>query len=278
MNQDSLKVSVFEPKFLQLVKFWRDIFTACQSLSQQFYHSSDFVKNFFKTRPILNQWCEIVSDLKPNIYNSSNFDSRILQRIRLWNNLFTNPQFLNQKNHKAPDFRKSLILGEQFSLEFRILKDNFWCNLHPKNETVGISVISWKSIFRERLFWRRNENNSRIKTSKASYIFFSISWQRVLSQIEKLKKKSKTSPTSGQFFGTRQKLNRGFYRVSENDTTISSPVSFWMEVLTFPTLKQKSFHKENLLEKEHIFYQNFREKSQILKQTFRTLQNANQDF
>ena len=70
----------------------------------------------------------------------------------------------------------------------------------------------------------------------------------------------KTSPTSGQFFEIRQNLNRDFYSVSEYDTTFSSPVSFSMEVFTFQTLEQNSFHKESLLEKEHIFFQNFREK------------------
>ena len=65
LNQDTLKVSVFEPKFLQLVLFWRDIFTACQSLSQQIYHSSDFEKNFFATRPIFHRWSKNVSDFKP---------------------------------------------------------------------------------------------------------------------------------------------------------------------------------------------------------------------
>ena len=131
LNQDILKVSVFEPKFLQLVRFRRVVFTACQNLSQQFYHSPDFEKNLFTTRPILNQWCKIVFEFKSNFYNSSNFDSRFLQRIRLWNNLSTTPQFLKRKIYKAPDFRKSLILGEQISLEFRILKDNFWWQFTP---------------------------------------------------------------------------------------------------------------------------------------------------
>ena len=120
-------------------------------------------------------------------------------------------------------------------------------------------MISWKSKFRERLFWRRNKNNSRIKTSNASYIFFNFLTTRPVSNREI--KKIKTISTLGQFFGTRQNLNRDFCSVSENDSTILSPVSFWMEVFTFQTLKQKSFHKENLLEKEHIFYQNFRDKN-----------------
>ena len=43
LNQDILKMSVFEPKvFLQIVRFWGDVFTACRNLSQQFYQSLDF--------------------------------------------------------------------------------------------------------------------------------------------------------------------------------------------------------------------------------------------
>ena len=62
------------------------------------------------------------------------------------------------------------------------------------------------------------------------------------------------------FFETRQNLNRDFYSVSEYDTTILSPVSFWMENFSFQTLKQNSFHQENLLENEQSFKQNFRDK------------------
>ena len=49
----------------------------------------------------------------------------------------------------------------------------------------------------------------------------------------------------------------------EYDTTILSPVSFWVEVFTSHTLKQNCFHKENLFEKEHIFYQNFQDKTRF---------------
>ena len=93
--------------------------------------------------------------------------------------------------------------------------------------------------------------------------FFNFLTTRPVSNRE-IKKKLKTSPTACQFFGTRQNFNRGFYSVSENDTTILSPVSLWMEVFTFQTLKQNSFHKENSLEKEQIFYQNFRDKTWFL--------------
>ena len=70
----------------------------------------------------------------------------------------------------------------------------------------------------------------------------------------------KTSPTAGQFFGTRQNFSRDFYSVSEYDTTILLPVSFWMENFSFQTLKQNSFHQENLLENEQSLNQNFRDK------------------
>ena len=45
-----------------------------------------------------------------------------------------------------------------------------------------------------------------------------------------------------------------------------------MEVFLFRILKQNSFHKENLLENEHIFYQNLRDKIRFwkkLSQSFR---------
>ena len=200
-----------------------------------------------------------MSEIKPKFYNSSDlirdfysvsdFEITFLPPLSFWIEKTTKHQIL--QNHWFQENR----LRCNFESSKTILCDN----LHRKNETVGISLISWKSIFRERLFWRRNKNNSRIKTSNASYISFQFPDNCPVSNRE-IKKKLKTSPTSGQFFGTRQKLNRDFYSVSEYDTTILSPVSFWMEVFTFQTLKQNSFHKENLFEKEHIFYQNFRDK------------------
>ena len=119
-------------------------------------------------------------------------------------------------------------------------------------------------------FGEGKKNYSRIKTSNASYIFFNFLTTRPVSNREI--KKTKTISTLCHFFGTRQNLNRDFCSVSENDSTILSPVIFWMEVFTFQTLKQKSFHKENLLEKEQIFYQNFRDKTWFwnkLSQRFR---------
>ena len=164
-----------------------------------------------------------MSEFKPNFYNSSNFDSRFLQRIRLWNDLFTTPQFLNRKKTtKHQILENHWFYENRFRWNFESRKTIFGDNLHRKNETVGISLISWKSIFSERLFWRRNKNNSRNKNSSASYFLFQfLDNTSVLSQMEKLKK-LKMSPTSGHFFGTRQNLNRNFYSVSEYDTTILS--------------------------------------------------------
>ena len=134
-------------------------------------------------------------------------------------------------------------------------------------------VFPWfsENQYSEKDFLEKKEDNCRIKVSNASYISFQFPDNCPVSNRE-IKKKLKTSPTSGQFFGTRQKLNRDFYSVSEYDTTFSLPVCFWMENFTFPTLKQNSFHKESLLEKEHIFYQNFRDKTWFwnkLSQRFR---------
>ena len=50
------------------------------------------------------------------------------------------------------------------------------------------------------------------------------------------------------------------FTACQNMIQPSSPVSFSMEVFTIQTLEQNSFHKESLLEKEHIFFQDFREK------------------
>ena len=62
----------------------------------------------------------------------------------------------------------------------------FGVNLHRKNKSVGISVISWKSVFREKLFWRRKKTIVE-STFWCYWHFIPTSWQRVLSQIEKLK-------------------------------------------------------------------------------------------
>ena len=145
----------------------------------------------------------------------------------------------------------------------------FGVNIHRKNNSVGISVIFRKSVFRERLFWRRKKTIVESKFLMPLTFHFNFLTTRFISNRWK---HLKTSPTSGQFFETRQNLNRDFYSVSEYDTIFPSPVCFWMEILTFPTLKQNKFHKESLLEKEHFFYQNFRDKTWFwnkLSQRFR---------
>ena len=93
---------------------------------------------------------------------------------------------------------------------------------------------------------------------RVSFFFNFLTTRRVSNR--EIKENLKTSPTAGKFFGTRQNFNRDFYSVSENDTTILSPVSFWMENFSFQTLKQNSFHQENLLENEQSLNQNFRDK------------------
>ena len=134
-------------------------------------------------------------------------------------------------------------------------------------------VFPWfsENQYSEKDFLEKKEDNCRIKVSNAIDILFQFPDNGFYLKSRNYKQ-LKTSPTSGQFYETRQNLNRDFYSVSEYDTTFSLPVCFWMENFTFPTLKQNSFHKENLLEKEHIFYQNFRDKTWFwnkLSQRFR---------
>ena len=64
---------------------------------------------------------------------------------------------------------------------------------------------------------------------------------------------------------TRQNLNRDFNSASQYDTTILLSVTFWVENFMFQTLKRNSFHKGNLMEEEHISYQNFRDKIRFWK-------------
>ena len=163
----------------------------------------------------------------------SDFEPIFLKLVKLSFDIFTACQILEwtfyqplsfwiEKTTKHQILEKHWFSENRFRWNFESRKTIFGDNLHSKNETVGISLISWKSIFSERLFWRRNKNNSRNKNSSASYFLFQfLDNTSVLSQIEKLKK-LKMSPTSGQFFGTRQNLNRNFYSVSEYDTTILS--------------------------------------------------------
>ena len=113
--------------FLQLVRFWRYTFIAGENLSQQIYQSPasettslqrvqfsiDGVKcvrlraNFNKTRPVFIRDFYTVSESEINFFEPT--------------------QFLNQKNYKASDLRKTLILGEQKSLEIRFHIVKFWC-------------------------------------------------------------------------------------------------------------------------------------------------------
>ena len=121
--------------FLQIVRFWRFTFTACENLSQQIYQSPAFgttslqrvqfsivgVKcvrlraNFNKTRQVFIRDFYSVSDSEITFFEPT--------------------QFLNRKNYKASDLRKTLILGEQKSLEIRFHIVNFWCQF-----------TSWKRV------------------------------------------------------------------------------------------------------------------------------------
>ena len=125
-NQDILKVSLFEPKFLQLVRFRRDFFIAAQILSQKFYHSPDFETTLqrvqfwidnVKLRPTSSQFFTTRQILIRDFYSVSVFEMTFLPP----------PLFLNRESYKASDFRKTLILGEQISLEIRLHKIFFWC-------------------------------------------------------------------------------------------------------------------------------------------------------
>ena len=132
LNKDILKVSVFETKvFLQIVRIWEDIFTARQNLSQQFYQSLDFEtfslqcvqfwtgeekmcptsSQFFKTRQSLIGDFYSVPDIVIIFRRPSIFEPKELQSIRFR--------------------KKTLILGEQSSLENRLHKVNFWCQFTP---------------------------------------------------------------------------------------------------------------------------------------------------
>ena len=129
------KFTLYESQVLRLRTLLKTMEKCEKNLDNKFEKKFQklvwFRISFFTKAPILKRETENVCVFQPIFYNSSNFDSRFLQRIRLWNNLSTTPQFLKRKNYKAPDSRKSLILREQISLELRILKDNFWWQFAP---------------------------------------------------------------------------------------------------------------------------------------------------
>ena len=131
MNQDTLKESVFQPKFLQLVRFRRDIFTGCRSLSQFFYHSPDFGTTSLQRVHFWIDDVKCVSDFMPIFHNSSIL-IRDFHSVSDFEITFLPPsQFLNRKKYNASDFENTLILGEQNSFEIRLHKVNFnGVNLH----------------------------------------------------------------------------------------------------------------------------------------------------
>ena len=119
MNQDFLKESVFEPKFLQLVRFRRDIFTACQNLSQQFYHSPDFETtslqrvqfwiNDVKLCPTSTQIFKTRQMMNRDFYSVSEFDTTILSHASFWMNKFTFQTLKQNSFHKVNLLEKKHI-------------------------------------------------------------------------------------------------------------------------------------------------------------------------
>ena len=96
---------------MQIVRFWRYTFTACENSTQHFYQSPDFVTTSLqrvqfpidgvKTCPTSSQFFKIRQILIRDFYSVSDFEIIFLAA----------PQFLNRKNYEASDIRKSLILG-----------------------------------------------------------------------------------------------------------------------------------------------------------------------
>ena len=126
-SRDSKTVIFLTKIFLQNFRFWRYTFTACEKSGQQFYHSPDsettslqrvqFSIDGVKTCPTSSQFFKTRQILIRDFYSVS--DCEII--------FLASPQFLNRKNYKASDFGKTLILGEQNSLELRFHIVNFWC-------------------------------------------------------------------------------------------------------------------------------------------------------
>ena len=121
-----------------------------------------FWNKFFATRPIFHRWSKNLSDFKPIFENSSNFDSRFLQRIRFWIILFSYPSVFESKKlrsirfWKNIDFRRTEFVGtsiphSQFLVSIHIGKTNQlafpW---FPENQ------YSEKNFFGD---WRRQFSN-----------------------------------------------------------------------------------------------------------------------
>ena len=118
-----LKVSVFEPKvFLQILRFWRDIFTACRNSSQQFYQSLHFgifslqcvqfwigeekmrptSSQFFTTRRSLVGDFYSVPDIVIILGRPSVFEPKELQSIRFKkNNDFKRTEFVGNSTPQS---------------------------------------------------------------------------------------------------------------------------------------------------------------------------------
>ena len=98
LTRDILKLSFFSPKiFLEIVRFSRYTFTACENSSQQFYQSPDFETTSLqrvqfsidgvKTCPTSSQFFKTRRILIREFYSVSDFEIIFLAA----------PQFLNRK-------------------------------------------------------------------------------------------------------------------------------------------------------------------------------------
>ena len=130
MNQDILKVSFFAPTFfLQIVRFWRYTFTACENLSQQFYQSPDFETTSLQRVKFSIDGVKCVR-LRASFNKSRQIFFRDFHSVSDSEiNFLEPPQFLNRKSYKASDLGRTLVLGEQNSLELRFHVINFRCQM-----------------------------------------------------------------------------------------------------------------------------------------------------
>ena len=101
--------------FLQIVRFWRYTFTACENLSQQFYQSPDFETTSLQRVQFSIDGVKYVR-LRASFNKSRQIFVRDFHSVSDSEiNFLKPPQFLNRKKYKASDLRKTLILGEQKS-------------------------------------------------------------------------------------------------------------------------------------------------------------------
>ena len=74
--------------------------------------------------------------MKYKIYNSSDFQSKYLQRVWFWLKIFfLNHDFEEEKNFKKHDFEEKIIFKKHDFEETIILKGRFWKNFCTQNIT-----------------------------------------------------------------------------------------------------------------------------------------------